>query len=536
LIKFNSIYKNKFNARKKVYKMATKQATWWVSGDWNGFFGLGTNVLVNLLVLTGLLKYVIGIPNEVLFGIILPAIGLMLFLGNMYYALMALRLAKKEGRDDVTALPSGPSVPHMFFVVFAIMLPIKATTGEWQTAWAAGMIWVFVEGIVLFLSAFAAPTIRRLTPRAALLGTLAGISITFISMRPAFEIMETPIIGFVSLAIILAAWYGGVRFPGNAPGGLVAIAVGTILAWLAFAFGWGFGGVDPNGVSGAISSIDLNFAWFQLDTLWEGRNYLALVLVTAIPFGIYDFIEAMDNVESASAAGDEYSVREAVGAEGIISLIGTLLGSPFANAVYIGHPGWKSIGGRVGYSIATGVLVLVLTWLAIVPLLLSIIPVVAIIPILLYIGALIGAQAFQATPRSHAPAIIFALVPNLAAWAKVQIDGALGAAGTNAAAVGLDKMGQNGVLYNGLEILAGGAVVTGLLWGAMVVFLIDRKPNSAGVVALIATVLTFFGFIHGSAVGFMVSPMVALSYLLVAVLFFSFNKLEISPAESESNT
>ena len=114
-----------------------KQVSWWEPGDWNGFFGLGTNVLVNLLVLTGLLKFVIGIPDATLFGTILPAIGLMLFLGNMYYALMARRLGEKEGRSDVTALPSGPSVPHMFFVVFAIMLPIKASTGAWQTAWPA---------------------------------------------------------------------------------------------------------------------------------------------------------------------------------------------------------------------------------------------------------------------------------------------------------------------------------------------------------------------------------------------------------------
>jgi AGZA family xanthine/uracil permease-like MFS transporter len=351
-------------------------------------------------------------------------------------------------------------------------------------------------------------------------------------MRPAFEIAQTPIIGFVSLAIIFGAWYGGVRFPGKLPGGLVAIGVGTILAWLSYALGWGFGGVDPASVQGSVSSLGFSYAWFELGNLWAGKEYLLLVLVTAIPFGIYDFIEAMDNVESASAAGDEYSVREAVGAEGIISLIGTLLGSPFANAVYIGHPGWKSIGGRVGYSIATGVMVLVLTWLSIVPLLLSIIPVVAIIPILLYIGALIGAQAFQATPKNHAPAVVLALVPNLAAWAKVQIDGALGAAGTNAATVGLDKLSGNGVLYQGLEVLAGGAVVTGLLWGAMTVFLIDRKPKSASVVALIAAILTFLGFIHGPAVGWMVSPTVALSYLLMAVLFFGFTKLELSEADA----
>ena len=512
-----------------------KQVSWWEPGDWNGFFGLGTNVLVNLLVLTGLLKFVIGIPDETLFGTILPAIGLMLFLGNMYYAFMARRLGEKEGRNDVTALPSGPSVPHMFFVVFAIMLPIKASTGAWQTAWQAGMIWVFVEGIMLFVCAFIAPTIRRLTPRAALLGTLAGISITFISMRPAFEIAETPIIGMVSLAIIFAAWYGGVRFPGNLPGGLVAIAVGTALAWLAYAFDWRFGGGNPDGVSGSVASLGFSYAWFEFGNLWAGREFLALVLVTAIPFGIYDFIEAMDNVESASAAGDEYSVREAVSAEGIISLIGTLLGSPFANAVYIGHPGWKSIGGRVGYSVATGVMVLVLTWLSIVPLLLSIIPVVALIPILLYIGALIGAQAFQATPKSHAPAIILALVPNLAAWAKVQIDGALGAAGTNAAKLGVAKMAQNGVLYDGLAVLAGGAVVTGLLWGAMVVFLIDRKPSAAGVAAILAAVLAFFGFIHGSAVGWAVSPSMSLSYVLMAVLFYAFSKMDAEPQEAEQS-
>jgi len=512
--------------------MAARQVAWWEPGDWNGFFGLGTNVLVNLLVLTGLLKFVIGVPDDVLFGTILPAVGLMLFLANVYYAFMARRLSAQEGRSDVTALPSGPSVPHMFFVVFAIMLPIKASTGEWRIAWQAGMVWVFIEGIVLFAGAFIAPTIRKLTPRAALLGTLAGISITFISMRPAFEIAETPIIGLISLAIILAAWFGGVRYPGKVPGGLVAIAAGTVLAWLSYAFGWGFGGVVPAAVSDTVANIGFNFAWFQLDQLWAGREYIALVVVTAVPFGVYDFIEAMDNVESASAAGDEYSVREAIGAEGIISLIGTLLGSPFANAVYIGHPGWKSIGGRVGYSLATGLMVLVLTWLAIVPLLLTIIPVVAIIPILLYIGALIGAQAFQATPRNHAPAIIFALVPNLAAWAKVQIDGALGAAGTNAAAVGLDKMAQNGVLYKGLEVLSGGAVVTGLLWGAMVVFLIDRKPTAASAIAVIAAVLTFFGFIHGPAVGVMVSPVVALSYLLVAALLFGFSKMEIEPGEA----
>ncbi|MGY8998715.1 MAG: hypothetical protein ACKVIK_02255 [Rhodospirillales bacterium] len=504
----------------------------WSSGDLNAFFGLGTNVLVNLLVLTGLLKYVIKIPDAILFGHILPAVGLMLFLGNIYYALMAKRLAEQTGRSDVTALPSGPSVPHMFIVVFVIMLPIAIQTNDPIKAWEAGLAWVFIEGIVLFAGAFIAPTIRRLTPRAALLGTLAGISITFISLRPAMEIFETPIIGLVSLIIILGAWYGGVKFPGKLPGGLVAIGVGTLLAWLSYAFGWGFGGMNPAAVQNSLGNVGFSVPLPAFDHVFSGFEFLSFIVVTAIPFGVYDFIEAMDNVESASAAGDEYSVKETLMAEGSISLVGTLLGSPFANAVYIGHPGWKSIGGKIGYSIATGVMVIALTWLSIVSLLLDLIPVVAIIPILLYIGALIGAQAFQATPSNHAPAVIFAFVPHLAAWAKTLIDGALGAAGTNAGDVGLDKLAQNGVLYKGLEALGGGAIITGLIFGGIVVMLIDRKPNGAGVFCLIGAVLAYFGFIHGPAVGMAVSPMIALSYVIMAVICFGFSKMELAPEDS----
>ena len=153
-----------------------------------------------------------------------------------------------------------------------------------------------------------------------------------------------------------------------------------------------------------------------------------MILVTAIPFGIYDLVEAMDNVESASVAGDSFPTTRVLTADGIVSLIGCLMGNPFINAVYIGHPGWKAMGGRIGYSAATGVMVILLSWFGIISVMMALIPVVAISPILLYIGMLIGAQAFQENPRSHAPAIILALTPHIAAWGKLQIDNSLAAA------------------------------------------------------------------------------------------------------------
>ena len=214
----------------------------------------------------------------------------------------------------------------------------------------------------------------------------------------------------------------------------------------------------------------------------------------------------MDNVESAEAAGDAYPTTRVLTADGVVSLIGCLMGNPFINAVYIGHPGWKAMGGRIGYSAATGVMVIVLSWFGVIAVMSSLIPLVAISPILLYIGMLIGAQAFQETPKHHAPAIVLALIPNIAAWGKLMIDNALGAAGTNAATVGFDKLGQVGVLYHGLEVLGAGAILAGMVLGAVGAFIIDRKYQEASYFAAAGAVLTFFGFMHGEAVGIAVTP------------------------------
>ena len=330
----------------------------------------------------------------------------------------------------------------MFVVTFVVMLPIKLATNDPIQAWEAGLTWVFIQSFVLMAGGFIGPYIRKITPRAALLGSLAGISITFISMRPAALVFTTPVIGVVCFAVILANWFGGVRYFGGVPGGLVAIAVGTVIAWVSTALGLGYGDMSLATLGASVANFGFSLPRPAFVHTFGGFKYLGVILVTAIPFGIYDLIEALDNVESASAAGDSFPTTRVLTADGVISLIGCLMGNPFINAVYIGHPGWKAMGGRIGYSAVTGIVVLVLTWFGIIAVVSALIPVVAILPILLYIGMLIGSQAFQELPHRHAPAIVLALLPQLAAWGKLQIDTALGPAGTNAATVGTGKLAQ----------------------------------------------------------------------------------------------
>jgi len=461
----------------------------------------------------------VQLPADTVFGRILPALGIALPIGNLYYAYLAWQLAKKEGRTDVTAMPYGPSVPHMFIVVFVVMLPVYLKTKDPMLAWQAGLAWAFIIGVIVLAGVFFGPWIRAHTPRAAMLGTLAGISIAFISLRPAFQMWEVPFITFVSFAIVLISWTANVRLPWGLPGGLVAVIVGVLLGWISYFFGWSdVVKADQVGASFAQFGLHLPIPGTEV---WRGLVDVAPLLVTAIPLGIYNFTEAMNNVESASAAGDSYDLRKILAADGIGAIAGSVLGSPFPPAVYIGHPGWKAVGGRIGYSLATGVVIALVCFLGLTALLLAVVPLVAILPILLYIGLVIGAQAFQASPAKHAPAVVLAIIPNVAAWGQLQVDSALNAAGTSAGAVGMGKLAGSGLVYHGMELLGGGAVLAGLVLGALAAFIIEHKLKEAAYWAFAGAVLAFFGFIHGTQLGWAMSPQVALGYALFGAVCFA---------------
>ncbi len=204
-------------------------------------------------------------------------------------------------------------------------------------------------------------------------------------------------------------------------------------------------------------------------------------------------------------SGDEYPTTRVLTADGVVSLIGCLMGNPYINAVYIGHPGWKAMGGRIGYSAATGVMVILLSWFGIISLMTALIPVVAISPILLYIGMLIGSQAFQESPHRHAPAIIMALVPSLAAWGKLQIDNLLGAvAGIREVTPEMiAAMAQTGMLLpraldprRRLDSRRRRSSARSPFTSSTVKF-----PERRRGLAFAGGVLTFFGFMHGEAIG-----------------------------------
>ncbi|MFC4948750.1 regulator [Pseudonocardia sp. GCM10023141] len=489
--------------------------SWWVSGDTNAFFGLGFNTLVNVLVLSGLCIGVVKIPGTEVFGVILPALGVQLLIGNVYYTYLARRLARRENRTDVCAMPYGPSVPHMFIVTFLIMLPIYLKTKDPLVAWASGLAWCFIIGLIVLVGAFIGPFIRRYTPQAAMLGTLAGVSIAFISMRPAAQMWEALWIALPVMVIILIGFFTDLRLPGNIPVGLAALLVGTAIGWIG-------GYMSAPDVAAAAKDVALSLPTADFARLGQGLSDVAPLLATAIPLGIYNFTEGMTNVESAAVAGDEYNLRAILAADGVGAVVGSVLGCPFPPAVYIGHPGWKAAGGRTSYSLASGVVIALMCFLGLFGLLGALLPLPAIVPILLYIGLLIGAQAFQEVPRAHAVAVVIAIIPNIASWASGLIDNALSAAGTTAAQVGEPALVNAGVVYTGLSLLGGGAILAGMILGAIVAFIVDKKFVAAAIYCFVGAALGFIGLIHGVSVGWDVGGQIALGYAFAGIVLLGF--------------
>jgi AGZA family xanthine/uracil permease-like MFS transporter len=510
----------------------------WSRGDLNAFFGLGINMLVNVIVLAGLAAFVVQIPGHDVYKVILPALGIELLVGNVFYFYLAKRLAEKEGRTNVTAMPYGPSVPHMFIVTFVVMLPTFIATKDPIAAWTAGLAWAFIIGIIILIGAFVGPTIRKFTPRAALLGTLAGISITFISMRPAAQMWEAAWIALPVLAMIVIGFVAGVKLPGNFPMGLAALLVGSALAWAG-------GFMETAAVTDAAKQIAVGIPSLNVDMLFDGLSGISPLLATAIPLGIYNFTEAMSNVESAAAAGDKYNLRHILLADGTGAVVGSALGSPFPPAVYVGHPGWKAAGGGISYSLATGVVIFLLCVFGLFPLLGAILPVPAIVPILLFIGLVIGAQAFAAVPKAHYAAIVLAVVPNVAAWATGLIDNTIATAQAAAAAANVQALAitdaalaTNGVIHEGLTKLGEGAVLAGMILGAIAVFMIDRRFYWAAGYSFLGALLASIGLIHGAEVSLdfdAVQLKIALGYALMGLVCLAFTRLGVPEREVDPN-
>ncbi len=494
-----------------------------VKGDFDGFIGLFIDNLVNLLIITGLCLG-IGMPNALVFGTILPGTAFSILAGNIFYSWQARKLAIKEKRDDVTALPYGINTVTLFAFFFLIITPIymanSAAMGKEAAAllaWKIGVISCLVSGIFEGIGAFIGEKVRKITPRAALLSTLAGIALVFIALQHTIKLWDKPLIAFIPLALILIEYFSHIKLPFKIPAGLYALIIGGIIAWSTNA-------MDPKVLSESTKTLGFYlpsiaiFSVFKDVTFAQISPYLSII----IPMGLMSFLATIQNLESAAAAGDNFNATPSLAMNGIGTIVGAIFGSPFPTTVYIGHPGWKGLGARSGYSILNGAVVTILCLTGIMSIVKATIPLEAGYPILLWIGVVITAQAFQTSPKEHAPAIAIGIMPAIAAWGLVTYSKFIGAHMDKFAAFMKQHnlKSPNEIFAKTLPELKGliafqeGFMFFGMFITAVTVYLINKDFLKAFLWSLPLVVLSFFGFIHSQTIGILPMTQLTIGYIM----------------------
>jgi len=524
---------------------------WAAPGDVNAFFGLVLDNIAGLVLIVSLLATVFGLPADFVLTHMVPGTALGVLVGDLAFTVLAFRLAARTGRGEVTAMPLGLDTPSTFGIIFFVIGPAfldapksgpEGVEMAARHAWHIGIWSLIFSGILKVTAAGVSGWIRRLVPRAGLLGSLAAIALVLISFIPFLEVAHVPVVGMVSLAIVLTTLVARVPLPGRIPGALGALLVGGVMYFVMRQFGW-IGASEEQ----VAPVVWLPLGWLEaLRFEWVSSFRDALVyLPVVIPFAIATIVGGIDCTESAAAVGDEYSTRQIIFVEGMATLIAGCFGGVVQTTPYIGHPAYKMMGGRAAYTLATALVIGSAGILGYFSLLYLLIPKPIVYPILIFIGLEITAQSYFATPRRHYPAVALACLPALAYLVMLFVDQTLAATGSS-----LEKVvalpGPLGEQLQTMRVLSAGFILTSLLWGALLASLIDARLRAAAGFCAVAALLSLFGVIHSPLEG---SPLVlpwqelpghaagrtplnmAAAYSAVAVLLFGWGWLRVGKAE-----
>jgi len=469
-----------------------------VPGDVNGFLGLVVDNLSVLALLAAVLIGGYGVPASIVFGRMFPGTALGVLVGDLCYTWLALRLARRTGRNDVTAMPFGLDTPSTIGMGLLVLGPaflrFRAAGLDPPAAgletWYLGMAATVSMGLLKLPMAFAGRGLRRLLPQAGLLGSLAGIALMLIGFFPMVELLQAPIVGFLTLGLVLYALVAKGAVPGGLPGVLFAVMVGTLVY-----YGLGHLGVAGMHIAApTMPTVRLAVPHFDAGIM-HGFASVVDYLPLIVPFALLTVVGGVNNTESARVAGDEYDVRSILLAEGAATLLAGAAGGVAQTTPYIGHPAYKQMGARAGYTWLTGVFIGAGGMLGYLSNLIELIPLAALAPVLVFLSLNITVQAFSAVPLRHAPAVAISFFPSIARLLTIEL--------SDPKFISPERFAQLlGASEHGLPALAvivalgNGFIITATIWAAFVVEMTEHRLRAAAAYLAAGGVLCFFGIIH----------------------------------------
>ncbi|MHB8910211.1 MAG: SulP family inorganic anion transporter [Syntrophales bacterium] len=511
----------------------TQRYKWFSIGDINAFLGLMFDNMTVLSFLAGILIIGFGFPAEIVYKRMFPGTAFGVLLGDIIYTWMAVRLAEKTGNPRVTAIPLGLDTPSTIGIALTVLGPAflslkgrMAVPEAALMAWYIGMATMVMIGVIKVLLSFCGGWVQRIVPQAGLLGSLAGIGLALLAFLPLTDIFGMPLIGLISLGLILTTFVARIRLPGNLSGVLVAVVAGTALYYLLGPLGL-MSGYQP------LPPLELHFG-LPIPTLLfvKGFREALQYLPIAVPFALLTVVGGINVTESARVAGDPYKTRDILLTEALATLAAGICGGVAQSTPYIGQSAYKRMGARSGYTLITGIFVGLCGILGFAGAIVELIPRAVLAPVFVFVALEIIVQATFSCPRRHAPAVVFSYLPTVARLLSIKYSSFIPAA----VLAGL-LAGSGREIPEVLVTLAlgNGFILTGMLWGAFLAELIDRRLRRSAFYLGILSVFTFFGVIHSvlpggdlylpwrlaTAVERAVPYQFAAAYLALAALFLA---------------
>jgi adenine/guanine/hypoxanthine permease len=474
---------------------------WFALGDLNGFFGLAFDNLTVLSFLAGTLVLVFRFPADIVYTKMFPGTAFGVLVGDLVYTWMAFRLAQRTGSRVVTAMPLGLDTPSTIGMALIVLGPafvrLKAEGMTERDAammtWYIGMATMVMIGVFKLVMSFMGPWVQRVVPQAGLLGSIAGIGLALIGLAPLVDVFAMPIIGMLSLGLILYSLVAGIRLPGNFPSVFAAIIVGTGIYYVFGATGW------MGGTYAGPPPVDLHFG-LPTPTLefTHGFTRALTYLPISIPFGLLTVVGGINVTESSRVAGDDYNTRSILLTEAIATLIAGVCGGVAQTTPYIGQPAFKRMGARAGYTLLAGLFIGLGGMLGYVSFFVELIPRAVLAPILIFVALEIVAESFRACPPRHFPAVAFAFFPTVARLIGIRLGNPEIVSPENFQRL-LEAPGKSLPETLVTIALGNGFILTAMLWGGFLAELIDRRLIISAIYLMIMAALTFFGVIHSAS-------------------------------------
>ncbi|HXP87203.1 MAG TPA: hypothetical protein VN841_20900 [Bryobacteraceae bacterium] len=452
----------------------------------------------------------VGIPAAFSVAHLLPGYALGFLIGSLGLVRLAVGLARREGRANVTAHVYGNNVPAIIGYTLSIMLPVYLDSHDANRAWEVGAAAVVWTGILKLLAAPFAGAIRRFIPGPAQMTVFGAAMYSYLALVLLQRVFDQPLVGLVALAIVVTSVLANVpitrfRIPPFIVAWLVPLAVGLAVGY-----------VHP-GLQGVAPGPPWSITMEPLRAMTLALPYLSVIA----PMAIYQVLQDIASVAGATAAGDDYDARAVLACDGLGTLVCGLAGSPITPVVYAMLPPYKHMGARIGYAFWTPVIFLAVVMSGLTIFIAQLFPWPILAAMIAYVSVGVGMATLRRVDAKYLAVVLLGFVLPAGAVVATAMNSALPALQLSAANPAVVAALNRSIYWSSLTGLGNGFLFLVLVVASLITEMIDRRFGRAALWCVIAAAFSWFGLMHSATIHWAAQPQYAEGWLAAAAIVFS---------------